>query len=188
MLLRVFIAALALLAVQRAATATTYLPVTFDELVARADMIFVGEVTDVRPFVLTTATGAVIKTRVVFRVQDPVFGTAAALEVLEFLGGEAGGVGMAVEGMPRFAIGERRVVFARRARSMNPIVGFTQGLLQVRRDGNGEERVLTLDGLPVAGAQSFGPRVPLLQGAPVVPMRLTDFRGQIVRALGTRVR
>ena len=171
-----------------AAGATTYAPVTFDELVTRAEVIFVGEVADVRPFALPTASGTVIKTRVIFRVQDPVFGTTSALEVLEFLGGEVGDVGMAVEGMPRFNVGERRVVFARRDRSINPIVGFTQGLLQVRRDVNGVDRVLTLDGMPVAGAQSFGARVPVLTGGPVAPMRLSDFRTQITSALGTRAR
>jgi hypothetical protein len=171
-----------------AARATTYTPVTFDELVTRAEVIFVGEVADVRPFALNTASGTVIKTRVVFRVQDPVFGTTSALEVLEFLGGEVGDVGMVVEGMPRFTIGDRRVVFARRERSINPIVGFTQGLLQVRRDVNGVDRVLTLDGMPVAGAQSFGARVPLLGGAPVAPMRLADFRNQITGALAARAR
>ncbi|MBM3820896.1 MAG: hypothetical protein FJW14_18040 [Acidimicrobiia bacterium] len=184
---RALLAGLAAL-VCTAAHATTYTPVTFDELVSRAEVIFVGEVADVRPFALTTATGPVIKTRVVFRVQDPVFGTAAVLEVLEFLGGEVGDVGLAVAGMPRFAVGDRRVVFARRERSINPIVGFTQGLLQVRRDVNGVDRVLTLDGMPVAGTQSFGARVPLLGGAPVAPMRLADFRTQIAAALRSRAR
>jgi hypothetical protein len=171
-----------------AADATTYTPVTFDELVTRAEMIFVGEVADVRPYTLTTASGPVIKTRVVFRVQDPLFGTSAALEVLEFLGGEVGDVGMAVEGMPRFAVGERRVVFARRERSINPIVGFTQGLLQVRRDVNGVDRVLTLDGVPVAGTASLGTRSPLISATPVAPMRLSDFRARISSALAARVR
>ena len=171
-----------------AARATTYAPVTFDELVARADVIFSGEVADVRPFALETRDGTVIKTRVIFRVQDPVFGTTAALEVLEFLGGEVGEVGMAVAGMPRFRVGDRRMVFARRDRSINPIVGFTQGLLQIRRDGNGEDRVLTLDGVPVAATQNFGTRAPLIAAAPVAPMRLSDFRSQVVRALGARTR
>jgi hypothetical protein len=185
---RFLLAGLLLLVCTAAARATTYTPVTFDELVNRADVIFVGEVTDVRPYALTTATGPVIKTRVVFRVQDPVFGTSSALEVLEFLGGEVGDVGMAVAGMPRFTVGDRRVVFASRQRSINPIVGFTQGLLQVRRDVNGVDRVLTLDGVPVLDAQSFGVRVPLLTGTPVAPMRLADFRTQIAAALGTRAR
>jgi len=171
-----------------AARATTYAPVTFDELVTRADVIFAGEVTDVRPYTLPTRDGTVIKTRVIFRVQDPVFGTTSALEVFEFLGGEVGDVGLAVAGMPRFTVGDRRMVFARRDRSINPIVGFTQGLLQIRRDAGGVDRVLTLDGMPVAGPASIGSRAPLLQAAPVVPMRLSDFRAQVTRALGTRAR
>ena len=170
------------------ARATTYTPVTFDELVTRAEVIFIGEVVDVRPFALETRDGTVIKTRVVFRVQDPVVGTTSALEVFEFLGGELGDVGMAVAGMPRFAVGDRRVVFARRERSINPIVGFTQGLLQVRRDSSGVDRVMTLNGMPVAGAESFGIRTPILPAGPTVPMRLSDFRSQVARALGARAR
>jgi len=186
---RVLLVGLALVVCTAAAArATTYAPVTFDELVSRADVIFVGEVTDVRAFPLATRDGTIIKTRVIFRVQDPMFGTTAALEVFEFLGGEVGDVGMAVAGMPRFTVGDRRMVFARRERSINPIVGFTQGLLQVRRDSSGVDRVLTLDGVPVAGTQSFGTRAPLLSGAPIVPMRLTDFRDQVTRALGARAR
>ncbi|MDA1184469.1 MAG: hypothetical protein O2930_07485 [Acidobacteria bacterium] len=68
--------------------ATSYLSVTFDELIAGADVIFVGEVTDVRPFPLNTRDGPVIKTRVVFRVSDPLWGTSNVLEVFDFLGGE----------------------------------------------------------------------------------------------------
>ena len=171
-----------------AANATTYAPVTFAELVSSADVIFAGEVVDVRPFALDTREGTVIKTRVVFRVQDPLFGTTSALEVFDFLGGEVGDVGLAVEGMPRFAVGDRRVMFARRAPGINPIVGFTQGLLQIRRDSSGVDRVLTLDGMPIAATASFGSRAPLLSATPVVPMRLSDFRSQVVRELGARVR
>lgn len=168
--------------------ATTYPPVTFDELVSRADMIFVGEVADVRPYQAESREGTVIRTRVVFRVYDPLFGTTGALEVLDFFGGEAGGIGMAIEGIPRFAVGDRRVVFARRARSINPIVGFTQGLLQVRRDGGGVDRVLTLDGVPVATTDAIATRAPLLAGGPIAPMRLSDFRDRVASAVAGRRR
>jgi hypothetical protein len=167
------------------ANATTYQPVSFDELVTRADLIFIGEVIDVRAFPLDTRDGTIIKTRVVFRVSDPVFGTTSALEVFEFLGGEWGDIGMAVAGMPKFAIGDRRVVFARRERSINPIVGFTQGLLQVRRDTNGVDRVLTLDGVPIPSTETFGTRAPLLAGTPLAPMRLTELRDRIIRTRAT---
>ena len=164
------------------AGATTYELVTFDDLVTRADVIFVGEVTDVRPYPIQTRDGTIIKTRVIFRVWDPIFGTTSALEAFDFFGGEWGDVGMAIAEMPTFAIGERRVVFARRERSINPIVGFRQGLFQVQRDGSGMDRVLTLDGVAVANTDSIG-RPRTITVLPTVPMRLADFRDRISRAL-----
>ena len=165
------------------AGATTYLPVTFDELVSRADVIFVGEVVDVRPYELDTRDGAVIKTRVTFKVSDPLWGTASLVEVFDFLGGELDGVKMTVAEMPAFAVGDRRVIFARRERSINPIVGFTQGLLQVNRDASGVDRILTLDGVPLASPESIGIRVPAATLPLISPMRLSEFRDRITRAL-----
>jgi hypothetical protein len=165
------------------ARATTYLSVTFDDLITRADVIFVGEVVDVRPFALDTRDGTIIKTRVTFSVSDPLFGTNSLVEVFDFLGGELNGVGMAVAEMPTFAVGDRRVMFASRERSINPIVGFTQGLLRVTRDASGVDRIQTLDGAPLASPESIGPRAPGVTLAPVTPMRLSEFRDRITRAL-----
>ena len=113
--------------------AASYDAVTFNQLVARADVIFVGDVMDVRPFTVSTREGTLIKTRVTFVVRDPLWGTGSTLEIFEFLGGEIGNAGMKVPDMPTFLPGDRRVVFARRERGINPIVGFTQGLLRVSR-------------------------------------------------------
>ena len=174
---------------QIAASATTYEAVTFNELVTRADVIFVGEVTDVRPFPLDTPDGTIIKTRVIFRVTDPIWGTTNILEVLDFFGGEFGGIGMKIAGMPEFTIGDRRVVFASRERSINPIVGFTQGLLQIRPDASGVDRVFTLGGLPLGGPENIGagvsaaPAAPLAPIAPVTPMPLSQFRNLVSREL-----
>lgn len=161
-------------------SATTYLPVTFNDLVTRADVVFVGEVTDVRPFPLQTRDGTIIKTRVIFRVSDALLGTTSALEILEFLGGELNGIRMVVAEMPTFAIGDRRVVFARRERSINPIVGFTQGLLTIRRDQTGVDRVFTLDGYPLARLESIGT---LRNAGTDAAMRLADFRERISLSL-----
>ena len=163
--------------------ATSYLPVTFDDLVTQADVIFVGDVVDVHSFTLRVRNNTVIKTRVTFSVSDPVYGTTSLVEVFDFLGGEAGGVGMAVAGMPKFAIGDHRVVFAHRGSSINPIVGFTQGLLQVRRDASGVDHVFTLEGTPLVRTESMGSARLGLSLAPDASMRLSDFRSQIARAL-----
>ena len=165
------------------ARATTYQTLSFDELVKEADVIFVGDVVDVHPYTMNVRGRTIIRTRVTFRVSDPIYGTKSLVEVFDFLGGEAGGIGMAVEGMPKFNTGDRRVVFAHRDPSINPIVGFTQGLLRVTRDGNGVERVLSSQGRPLAGvaslaAPTLGPRM-----APDASMSLADIRGRIVTAL-----
>jgi hypothetical protein len=166
------------------AGATTYLPVTFQDLVSQADVIFVGDVVDVRPFTLRTRTGTLVKTRVTFRVDDAVYGTTSLVEVFDFLGGEADGYGLAVEGMPRFAVGDRQVVFAHRKASINPIVGFTQGLLRVRRDSGGVDRVLTFEGLSLIRPESIGSPASGVRMAPESSaMTLAEFRSRIVTAL-----
>ena len=166
-----------------AVRATSYLSVTFDELVTEADVIFVGEVTDVRPCPLDTRDGTIIKTRVIFRVSDPLWGTTNALEVFDFLGGEWGDIGMVVAEMPRFAVGDRRVVFARREQSINPIVGFTQGLLQISRDSSGVDRLFTLGGAPLGQPEQIGSRSSTDAAIPVAPMPLSTFRNRVTQAL-----
>ncbi len=165
------------------ASATSYALLSFNELVTSADVIFIGEVTDVRPFPLQTRDGTTIKTRVIFRVSDPIFGTTSTLEVFDFFGGEWGDVGVAIAGMPTFAVGDRRVVFASRDLSINPIIGFRQGLLQIRRDSGGVDRVLTLDGFPLGRPEEIGTARSAVLATPIVPMRLSEFRDRISRAL-----
>jgi len=162
--------------------ATTYLPVSFEGLVEQADVIFVGHVVDVHSYAMRVRNNTVIKTRVTFSVDDPVYGTRSLVEVLDFLGGEAGGLRMVVAGMPAFTVGDRRVVFARRRGSINPIVGFTQGLLQVRRD-NGVERVLTWQGMPLARTESLGTAALQTSRAIDTAMPLSEFRTRVVRAV-----
>ena len=169
------------------AEAASYDAVTFNELVAKADVIFVGDVMDVRPFTVSTPEGGtLIKTRVTFVVRDPLWGTGSTLEIFEFLGGEIENVGMKVPDMPTFSPGDRRVVFARRERSINPIVGFSQGLLRVSRD-SGVDTVQTSDGQPLARTEDIGrPR-----GARVRetrPMALSALRALVVDQLRERRR
>ena len=151
---RICMVALGLLLYASAVRATSYPPVTFTDLVTSADVIFVGEVIDVRPFSVATRDGLVIKTRVVFRVTESLSGSSGATEVMDFLGGEVNGLGMAVAGMPAWTRGARHVVFAHREASINPIVGFTQGLLRLKRDAGGVDRVLTYEGLPLDRPES----------------------------------
>lgn len=176
-------AAVLLVSCAASALATTYEPLTLNELISRAAVIFVGEVVDVRPYPVSTREGTVIKTRVVFRVEDSILGTTSTLEAFDFLGGEWGDVGMAIAEMPRFSAGERRVVFARRERSINPIVGFRQGLFQVLRDDRGVERVLTLDGVPLGRPENLGTRSSVSPPAGTPGISLAEFVALVNRAV-----
>lgn len=166
--------------------ATSFAPVSFNDLVAGADVIFVGDVLDVRPFTVATERGEIIKTRVTFVVRDALLGTTSSMETFEFLGGVIGSKGMRVAEMPTFAPGDRRVVFARRESSINPIVGFTQGLLRVSSEG-GADTVQTIDGVPLASTLDVGrPGSARLRNAR--GMSLGDLRAQIVTRLQERRR
>jgi hypothetical protein len=164
--------------------ATTVPSVAFPDLVARADVVFVGDVIDVRAFPVQGREGTSIRTRVTFTVVDRVSLTAATVETLEFSGGEWGGIGMRIAGMPRFSRGDRHLVFARRERSINPIVGFTQGLLRVVRDGAGIDRVVTNDGALLVGFAADGAASIRRAGAVSSALRWSDVRAQIRRRLG----
>jgi hypothetical protein len=142
-----------------AVRATSFEPLTFNDLVTQADVIFVGDVVDVRPYTVQTRERTIVKTRVTFSIADPLYGTSSLVEVFDFLGGETQELGMKVAGMPTFVVGDRRVVFAHRDRSINPIVGFTQGLMKVTRDAGGIDRVLTIEGAPVARLSDFRTRI-----------------------------
>jgi len=168
-------------------SATSYPPVSFSDLLAKADMIFVGDVLDVRPFASETPEGTLITTRVTFVVRDALWGTGSTLEILEFAGGEVGDLGQKVAEMPTFAPGDRRVVFARRERSINPIVGFTQGLMRVTRDEAGLDVVQTSIGEPLARTEDIGrPRGTAVRDSR--PMTLSSFRARIVDQLRARRR
>lgn len=171
----------------RVTEAASYDAVTFNDLVTRADVIFVGDVLDVRPFTVSSPGGTLIKTRVTFVVRDPLWGTSRSLEILEFLGGQVGNVGMRVSDMPTFNPGDRRVVFARRERSINPIVGFSQGLMRISRDGSGLDAVQTLDGQPLVRTADIGrARGTRVRDARAMP--LSALRAQIVDRLRERHR
>jgi hypothetical protein len=162
------------------ATATTVIPVTFDEMVAAADVIFVGEVVDVRPFTVTTPDGVLIKTRVTFSVAETLWGPKSLVETFDFLGGEWGDVRIGVADMPTFARGDRRVVFARREQNtVSPIVGFSQGLLQIRRDSAGVDRLFTAAGLALDTPERLGTTPTAPPAARPAAMPLAAFRDRV---------
>ena len=91
--------------------ATTIIPPTFSELVAKAETVVLGEVTAISSELQTRGSERAIFTRVTFAIREPVLGVAPALLTLEFLGGTVGELTMDVDGMPAFAIGRSEILF-----------------------------------------------------------------------------
>lgn len=125
--------ALAALAPVPASVATTVETITTATQAAGADRIFVGTVTAVLSRPKATAP-KYFETVVGFAVEETVAGSVPAHLDLTFSGGEVGGILQRVDGMPRFAIGERYVVLLEPDQQpplASPLVGFNQGLYRV---------------------------------------------------------
>lgn len=116
------------------ALSTTVLPVSFDELVSKAELIFVGEVID-RRSVYDTGPDRPIVTHVTFDVLRVLKGSAGLRTQLTFLGGRVGQDALVVAGMPRFEIGDRDMLFVSADRNaVSPLVGFWQGRFRIVLD------------------------------------------------------
>jgi hypothetical protein len=166
------------------ANSTTVIPPTFATLVAKANTIFVGEVTDVRSQWVATRQGRAIVTKVTFKVEDVWKGAAGAVTQLEFLGGTVGEMTMDVVGMPQFHAGQRSVLFvAGDATLVSPLVGFYHGRLRIEKDINGVDRVRTFDGRSLGSPNEVGANKADYM-ASVTPMRLSDLetavRGRVL--------
>ncbi|MEO8603969.1 MAG: hypothetical protein ABI629_15445 [bacterium] len=138
------------------ARATVVVAKDFAALCAEADLVFVGTV---------SATAAEwsdpehrdIRTRVTFADLTWLRGDGAAAVTLRFAGGALDGLREEIAGVPHFAVGERRIIFARAGAYISPLVGFTQGMFQVV-DGADGEVVLDAGGRAVTGVGSAAVR------------------------------
>src|SRR5205814_2365866 len=86
-----------------------------------------------------------IVTDVALTISEPAKGSSRAGEtiVVTCLGGSVGGVGMRVEGAPRFAVGRTHLVFASTHRATGFLVptGMSQGVMRIE-EREGRRRVL----------------------------------------------
>lgn len=140
-------AALVVLAVLAGrAAATVVVAKDFAALCDEADLVFVGTVTGIESRWSDPAQQA-IETLVTFGDLTWLRGTQRSAVTLRFGGGAVARLREEIAGVPHFAIGERRVIFARDGTFVSPIVGFDQGALRVL-DGT--------DGPVVVGAGGAG--------------------------------
>lgn len=136
--------------------ATTVVPPTFDELVDQADVIFQGEVTAVKSEWAGEGAQRHIISFVTFRIEDGLKGNPGQSYTIRMLGGTVGDESMGVTDAPKFAVGDRDVLFVQNNGSQFiPLVGIMHGRFHVQRDQAGREAVLTNEGEAVNGISEF---------------------------------
>jgi hypothetical protein len=122
------------------AFATTLIPMDFQDLTAKAELIFVGTVIDIRSekaanTIYTHVTFADLR---VLKGSDP----GATIEV-RLSGGTVAGETVHVFGMPEFVVGEKNIIFlAGNSQFICPIVGSGQGRFKVRWDEISRQEVI----------------------------------------------
>ncbi|MCC7538127.1 MAG: hypothetical protein IT379_18010 [Deltaproteobacteria bacterium] len=113
----------------RPASASVVLALDLDELVAQSDEIVVAEVLSQS----ASWVGRRIETDVRLRVDETVFGSSRRgnVIVVRRIGGNVGEIGMRVEGEPTFVVGQRTLLFLRRAYGILRVVGMSQGAMRI---------------------------------------------------------
>jgi hypothetical protein len=170
----VLLAAIAILSGRRA-SATVIVPADLGELSRDAYAIAVGRVVATQP--QWTPGRRSIETIVTLEADDYLKGSLGPTVEFRVLGGVLGRYRNIVMGAPRFAVGQRVVVFlGARGPSMPFIVGLSQGVFRIVNRADGTPMVLPT---PVAP----GTAGPLARGSAArAPAALTAFATQ-VRAL-----
>lgn len=176
--------ALCALGEARLAHATTVIAKDFRQLCREADLVFVGTVVDVRSEWSDERKQA-IETRVVFSDLLALLGVDGGEVELRFGGGEMEGIREEIAGVPRFAVGERMVIFARSERSVSPIVGFHQGCFTVVEGPRGPA-VLGSERRPVTSVSGAAVRLGAASAGLESALTLDAFLDGVRRELAAR--
>ncbi len=129
------ITAICLVGLGHSARATTVIAPTFDELVGQAEVIFQGTVTGVKSERIGEGGQRHIVSYVTFKVDDPVKGNPGATYTIRMLGGTVDGETMEVSDAPKFAVGDRDILFVEHnGQQFIPLVGIMHGRFHVQHD------------------------------------------------------
>lgn len=113
---------------------------SFEELVARADGIYLGRVLDKR--CAWNAERTRIYTHYTVEVEQSFKGLPPGRIELVELGGEVDGLAMEVEGAPSYAAGEQAVIFVHAEQGRLMTLHWFQGKLAVEQDWPGRRNVI----------------------------------------------
>lgn len=178
----------ALVVLAHSALATTVVPPTFEQLVSQAELVVRAEVRALRCEETLREGRPVIHTYVTIDVVRTLKGDAPATLELRLLGGTVGDRTLHVPGVPRFAPGERCLLFIENnGRQFCPLVAIMHGRYRVeRRASDGLEIVRRDNGMPLRSPTdvSLPMGAPIAALAPGAAMTLADFESAILNQLG----
>jgi hypothetical protein len=162
------------------ANATTVIPPTFDELVAQAETIFEGVVTDVTSQWVGEGGQRHIVSYVTFNVADTLKGDAKQRYTIRMLGGTVDGETMAVSDAPKFKVGDKDILFVERNGSQFiPLVGIMHGRFHVKRDQRGQEIVTNNEDEPVKNVARLGRDEDTPSSASEAALTAADFKAAV---------
>ncbi|HVZ86904.1 MAG TPA: hypothetical protein VHG72_08035 [Polyangia bacterium] len=173
------LAAVLALALATPAGASLLLALDLPTLVARADRIAVVDVKSIQS--AWNSRHDRISTTIDVAVVESWKGGAAQATHLQVVqpGGTVGDITMTVDGMPRFAVGERALLFLHGPADKSSVVGMTQGKRAVGREAGTGRWIVNV---PDRTGADFVRTTPASADAPVFEMRargLDDLRGQV---------
>lgn len=128
--------------------ATTVEPPTFDELVKKAEFIFVCKVITIRSVWEGEGSNRCIKSYVTLEPLKVLKGNPATPYILVMLGGTVGDKTLEIVDAPKFKIGETNLLFVEHnGTQFMPLVGIMHGFYKLEYDAkSGEEIVLNHQG------------------------------------------
>ena len=169
--------------------ATTVIPPTFDQLVSQAELIFQGTVTDVKSQWTGEGAQRHIVSFVTLKIDEQIKGEAGATYTIRMLGGTVGDQTMEVTDSPKFAAGDRDILFVENnGRQFVPLVGIMHGRFRVQRDaGSGREVVANDHGGAVHDLAKLGTEdgAAHADAASETSLSAADFRAAIRAKLST---
>lgn len=173
----------AILAFVSASRATTVIPPTFEQLVADADTIFQGTVTNVRSIWSGEGAQRHIETYVTVQIEDVLKGTPGQTYTLQILGGTVDGETMEVTDSPKFSIGDRDILFVEHnGTQFVPLVGINNGRFHIQQNQQtGRDIVTNGEGAPVRDVKKFGQEEESISAAEAITP--TEFKAAIQREL-----
>lgn len=138
-----WVAALACMVALQPLAASTFMAQSVGELVEASAAILEGEVLRVESY--WEATGSIIVTEALVQVRDLIAGDAPSVVRVKTFGGTVDGYTIEAFGFPRFAKGERVVLFleADREIDMMRVAGYQQGQWRIERDERGIEKAIS---------------------------------------------